>query len=108
MVGGDPISEDLHAGARQQGRFASLSTVVFVHGGFCSVEDATYVWNTMLCDAAKANQFDCVDIYHAFNGPMGPNHQTICLPLTTRTLGKGNALIAKSLVANGFAPLGCS
>lgn len=28
-------------------------------------------WNAMLCDTGTANNFGCVDLYHAFNGPDG-------------------------------------
>lgn len=28
-------------------------------------------WNEMLCETGEANNFGCVDIYHAFNGPDG-------------------------------------
>jgi lysophospholipase L1-like esterase len=83
--------EDAHLTADQEKR------TVLVHD----------VWNKMLCDVAKADQFDCVDIYHAFNGPHGTKPSGDLLASDyTHPSEKGNALIAKSLVARGFAPLG--
>jgi lysophospholipase L1-like esterase len=65
------------------------------------------VWNTMLCDVAEANHFNCVDIYHAFNGPHGTKAAGDLLAADyTHPSDKGNALIAKLLVARGYAPLG--
>ncbi len=61
----------------------------------------------MFCDVAEANHFDCVDIYHALNGPHGTKAAGDFLAGDyTHPSDKGNALIAKLLVARGYAPLG--
>ena len=65
------------------------------------------VWNTMLCDVAEEHQFKCVAIYHAFNGPHGTKAAGDLLAADyTHPSDKGNALIAKLLIASGYAPLG--
>jgi len=64
------------------------------------------VWNKMICDVAEAHDVTCVDIYHAFNGPDGHRASGDLLAGDyTHPSDKGNALIAKVLVAEGFAPL---
>jgi lysophospholipase L1-like esterase len=59
----------------------------------------------MLCDVAE-DHFNCVDIYHAFNGPHGTKAAGDLLAADyTHPSDKGNALIAKLLVA-WIRPLG--
>ena len=63
-------------------------------------------WNTMLCDSAEANGFVCADIYHEFDGPDGTKPSGELLgPDYTHPSQKGNDLIAKTLISEGFAPL---
>lgn len=63
-------------------------------------------WNRMLCDAATANEFVCVDIYHSFNGPDGTTPSGPLLAADyTHPSQLGNDLIAQQLVEAGFAPL---
>lgn len=63
-------------------------------------------WNAMLCKAAHANVFTCVDIYHAFNGPDGltPAPDLIADD-TIHPSDKGNEVIAQVLADLGYAPL---
>ncbi len=69
-----------------------------------AVHDA---WNTMLCDSAKANGFDCVDVYHAFNGVDGSRASADLLAMDyTHPSQKGNDKIAGLLADRGFAPFG--
>jgi len=63
-------------------------------------------WNKVLCPAAEANGFTCVDIYHAFNGPDGSKASGDLLAEDyTHPSDKGNELIARLMTAKGFAPL---
>ncbi|HEX4685310.1 MAG TPA: SGNH/GDSL hydrolase family protein [Nocardioides sp.] len=63
-------------------------------------------WNRMLCHSAEAHGFTCVDIYHAFNGPHGTRPLgTLVVADYTHPSQAGNDVIAKALVAQGFAPL---
>jgi len=63
-------------------------------------------WNKMLCHSAAAHGFTCVDIYHAFNGPHGDQPLgKLVVADYTHPSQKGNDVIAKALVAQGFAPL---
>jgi lysophospholipase L1-like esterase len=72
------------------------STVVMFHR----------LWNRMLCASARAHHFECADINRAFNGPRGDRASGDLLgPDYTHPSQKGNDLIAKTLVAQGFAPL---
>jgi len=67
------------------------------------------VWNDMLCQVAQTHDVMCADIYHAFNGPDGSTASGDLLAADyTHPSEKGNELIAKILVADGFAPLGGS
>lgn len=64
------------------------------------------LWNAMLCPAATANGFVCVDIYHRFNGAHGDQPSGDLLASDyTHPSDKGNGVIADALVAQGFAPL---
>jgi len=64
-------------------------------------------WNTMLCDSAETNGFDCVDVYHAFNGADGSKPSGDLLADDyTHPSQLGNDEIARLLTARGFAPLG--
>ena len=64
-------------------------------------------WNTMLCDSAEANGFDCVDVYHAFNGADGSKPSGDLLADDyTHPSQLGNDEISQLLTARGFAPLG--
>ena len=73
-----------------------VATVVMFHN----------LWNQMLCDSAEAHGFTCADIYHAFNGPDGTRASgNLLLPDITHPSQKGNDVIAKTLIAQGFAPL---
>jgi lysophospholipase L1-like esterase len=75
---------------------AQVATVVMFHNK----------WNRMLCASAEAHGFICVDIYHAFNGPDGTRASGHLLgPDYTHPSQKGNDVIAKTLIAQGFAPL---
>lgn len=62
-------------------------------------------WDAMLCASATAHGFVCADIYHAFNGPDGrtPSGSLVGADYTHPS-NKGNALIAKVLISEGFAP----
>ncbi|WP_377640914.1 SGNH/GDSL hydrolase family protein [Oryzobacter terrae] len=64
-------------------------------------------WNTMLCDSAEANGFDCTDVYHAFNGADGrtPSGDLLAADYTHPSQ-RGNDEIARLLTERGFAPLG--
>jgi lysophospholipase L1-like esterase len=73
-----------------------VATVVVFHN----------LWDRMLCASATAHGFTCADIYHAFNGPDGTRASGNLLGLDyTHPSQKGNDLIAKTLIAQGFAPL---
>jgi lysophospholipase L1-like esterase len=63
-------------------------------------------WNAMLCASATTHGFICADIYHVFNGPDGrtPSGQLLGADYTHPS-DKGNAVIANTLVGEGFAPL---
>ncbi|WP_299441322.1 SGNH/GDSL hydrolase family protein [uncultured Phycicoccus sp.] len=64
-------------------------------------------WNTMLCDSAESNGFDCVDVYHAFNGDDGSEPSADLLADDyTHPSQLGNDEIARLLTARGYAPLG--
>jgi lysophospholipase L1-like esterase len=64
------------------------------------------VWNDMLCEVAEAHDVMCADIYHAFNGPDGSTASTELLAGDhTHPSEKGNEVIARVLVDEGFAPL---
>ena len=64
-------------------------------------------WNTMLCDSATSNEFDCVDVYHAFNGADGAKPSADLLADDyTHPSQLGNDEIARLLPRRGFAPLG--
>jgi lysophospholipase L1-like esterase len=74
-------------------------------------EDETVVlhdaWTTMLCDSATSNGFDCVDVYHAFNGPDGSKPSADLLADDyTHPSQQGNDEIARLLTKRGVAPLG--
>jgi len=64
------------------------------------------LWNAMLCEAAEANGFVCVDIYRVFNGPDGltPSGRLLADDYTHPS-DRGNEVIADALVEAGFAPL---
>ncbi len=63
-------------------------------------------WNEMLCDSATANEFVCVDIYHAFNGPDGNDPAGPLLASDyVHPSNDGNALIAETLIDSGLVPL---
>ncbi|KRE42773.1 hypothetical protein ASG74_10375 [Knoellia sp. Soil729] len=63
-------------------------------------------WSAMICDSAKAHQFSCADIYHAFNGPTGEKPSGDLLADDyTHPSQKGNDEITRVLVDLGFAPL---
>ncbi len=75
---------------------AQVATVVMFHN----------MWNRMLCASATAHGFNCADIYHAFNGPDGTRASGNLLgPDYTHPSQNGHDVIAKTLVAQGFAPL---
>jgi lysophospholipase L1-like esterase len=75
---------------------AQVATVVMFHNK----------WNQMLCASATAHGFSCADIYHAFNGPDGTRASgNLLLPDYAHPSQKGHDLIAKTLIAQGFAPL---
>jgi lysophospholipase L1-like esterase len=64
-------------------------------------------WNTMLCDSAMTNGFDCADLYHAFNGADGSKASAELLAADyTHPSQKGNDEITRLLTKRGFAPLG--
>ena len=63
-------------------------------------------WSAMICEAAQANDFTCVDIYHAFNGSDGLTPSGDLLGKDyTHPSDKGNEVIARVLTDLGFAPL---
>lgn len=64
-------------------------------------------WNEMLCQAASAHRFGCVDVYHAFNGADGTTPSGDLLADDyTHPSQSGNDLIARLLTEKGFAPVG--
>lgn len=64
------------------------------------------LWDSMLCATATKSGFECADIYHRFNGPRGDRPSGNLLGGDyTHPSNAGNALIAETLVAQGFAPL---
>jgi lysophospholipase L1-like esterase len=63
-------------------------------------------WNVQLCGSAKAHGFGCADLSRAINGANGLKPAgTLLGDDYTHPSEKGNALIARVLVALGFAPL---
>jgi len=64
------------------------------------------VWNEMVCAEARANGFECADIYHAFNGPDGltPSGSLLAKDYTHPS-DLGNERIAEVLAKFGYAPL---
>jgi lysophospholipase L1-like esterase len=75
---------------------SQVSTVVMFHR----------LWNRMLCSSARAHGFRCADINRAFNGPHGDRPSGDLLgPDYTHPSQKGNDLIARTLIGQGFAPL---
>jgi lysophospholipase L1-like esterase len=63
-------------------------------------------WNDMLCGAAEANGFTCVDLSAAFNGPSGRRSAGDLLAADyIHPSDKGNEVIAETLVELGFAPI---
>lgn len=63
-------------------------------------------WDEMLCASATKASFGCADIYAAFNGPDGRKPSGALLGGDyTHPSDQGNAVIAQTLVAEGFAPL---
>ncbi len=86
----DWIGGPVHLTAQQ------TATVVLFHN----------LWDRMLCASATAHGFTCADIYHAFNGPDGTRAAGDLLgPDYTHPSQQGNDEIAKTLTAEGFAPL---
>jgi lysophospholipase L1-like esterase len=64
------------------------------------------VWNDMLCEVAESHDVPCTDIYHAFNGTDGSTASGGLLAGDyTHPSEKGNEVISKLLIAQGFAPL---
>jgi lysophospholipase L1-like esterase len=64
------------------------------------------VWNDMLCEVAESHDVPCTDIYHAFNGTDGSTASGDLLAGDyTHPSEKGNEVISKLLIAQGFAPL---
>jgi lysophospholipase L1-like esterase len=63
-------------------------------------------WNVELCQSARAHKFGCADVSRAFNGTSGlkPSGNLLAADYTHPS-EKGHALIARVLVALGFAPL---
>jgi lysophospholipase L1-like esterase len=67
------------------------------------------LWDSMLCATATNSGFGCADIYHRFNGPRGDKPSGDLLAGDyTHPSNSGNAVIAETLVAQGFAPLAAS
>lgn len=63
-------------------------------------------WNAELCRSARAHRFGCADISRAFNDTSGLKPSGDLLGADhTHPSDKGNALIARTLVGLGFAPL---
>ncbi|WP_392544287.1 SGNH/GDSL hydrolase family protein [Oryzobacter telluris] len=63
-------------------------------------------WNTMLCASATQHGFDCIDLYHAFNGADGSTASGDLVAADyTHPSQKGNDLIARLLTERGYAPL---
>jgi lysophospholipase L1-like esterase len=63
-------------------------------------------WNAELCQSARAHKFGCADIARAFNGTSGLKPAGDLLGADyTHPSEKGHTLIARVLVALGFAPL---
>ena len=63
-------------------------------------------WNAELCQSARAHGFGCADISRAFNGPSGLKPSGDLLGADyTHPSQKGNAVIARTLIGLGFAPV---
>jgi lysophospholipase L1-like esterase len=63
-------------------------------------------WNGQLCQSARAHRFGCANISRAFNGANGLKPSGDLLGADhTHPSQKGNALIARTLIGLGFAPL---
>jgi lysophospholipase L1-like esterase len=63
-------------------------------------------WNAELCQSARAHRFGCADISRAFNGANGLRPSGKLLGADhTHPSQKGNAVIARTLIGLGFAPL---
>lgn len=71
-----------------------------------ATRDVLDAWNTMICEAAQANDFACADIYHAFNGHDGltPSPDLLAEDYVHPS-DKGNEVIARVLADLGYAPL---
>ena len=63
-------------------------------------------WNTMICEAAANNGFNCADVYHAFNGPQGVEPAGNLLAADyIHPSQQGHDRIESVLASAGFAPL---
>ncbi len=82
--------------------WGSTTPTVFVTATRLTVD----AWDGLICGAAEANGFTCVDVYHAFNGPDGADPAGDLLASDyTHPSQLGNDRIADLLVAEGYAPL---
>ena len=86
--------------------FTGYSKIQLTAADNLKVKAMLDTWNAMLCASATAHGFICADIYHVFNGPDGRTPSGRLLGTDyTHPSDKGNAVIANTLVSEGFAPL---
>ncbi len=62
-------------------------------------------WDRVLCDAAVAHGFGCVDLHTTMNGPDGMTSAMSLLADGVHPNQEGHDAIADALVQDGFAPL---
>jgi lysophospholipase L1-like esterase len=63
-------------------------------------------FNLVICDAAAAHDAECIDVYHAFNGPDGRQPAGDLLEIDyTHPNQAGHQKMAELLHAAGLAPL---
>jgi len=63
-------------------------------------------WNEMICASAEEHGFECVDVYHAFNGSAGDRAAgDLLAPDYIHPSDLGNEVIAQLLTDVGFVPL---
>jgi lysophospholipase L1-like esterase len=74
--------------------------------GIAATKLVVDTWSDMICSAAEASRFTCVDIYAAFNGADGLTASgDLLVDDYTHPSAKGNKVIADTLIELGYAPL---
>jgi len=86
--------------------FRGAPTITLTADQQATVTAFLKTWDDMVCASAINAKFLCADIYRAFNGPAGDNPSGDLLGSDyTHPSDKGNELIAKTLIDEGFSPL---